>query len=1051
MHRTVVFILTCFNILSALSQKGPGGIETISNTPFWYDGTQINQTSGTSVATWPNTGANVEDAVQASATNRPTYLTNQLNSQPVVSFDGVNDYLEIASNNDLDNNGPYAARTISLVFTTGADITTRQVVYEEGGGTRGLNVYIYNGNLYMAGWNQASDGAGAPWNFAAINTGIAASTSYIITYILNGNSTTTGTINGYLNSTSFGTIPNVGLLYNHNNAVLGGEDNGSHYETGSSSTDGKYFKGRIAEIVILNQAINDSDRIILDNYLAAKYNLSIGGNDYYTMDNAGNGHYDFEMAGVGRISASDLNSSAQGPSYIEISNATDLGNAEYILWGHDGNDDSYTANTSDVPSGENIYSRMNRSWRASVGGAPGTVDLSVFLDITCTAAFEPDNAVLLIDTDLDNNFNDETVAGGGVIVLTDVGNGEFQTTGLTLTNGSHFTIGFEINAPVSYTQVTGPGGIGDGTINRFWFNIESLDQTDNTRVNAWTNDGGATQNFTQSTANNQPTYRVNLQNGFSGLTFDGVNDYLVLANNNDINTGGPFSTRTFFVVFNTGTDITTRQVIYEEGGTGRGLNIYISAGSIYVGGWNLNTDGSDAPWGFSGTSSVIAANTTYVVTFEFNGNSCKTGNMSMYLNGTHIGSISNIGRLYAHTGAIGLGAMNGDTYFESGSSSGNGHYFEGTINELIIYNQVLFAPQRIIIENYLAAKYDLTLSSEQYVEDQAVNGDFDYQVAGIGRLNGIEYDADAQGTGVIRILNPGDLGDDEYLLWGHNNAAYSADNTSDVPPGVEARFVREWRFTETNSSGVSVDVGSVDIRWDLSDYPGSDASNLALLIDTNNDGSYADESPITGATHLGAEIFEFTGVTQISNGVRMTLGTTDATNTPLPISLLEFTATPADGAVNLLWKTASELNNDYFTIERSADGVVFHEILRVRGAGNSSQTLTYQIQDQQPLTGISYYRLKQTDYDGQYEYFEMVRVRFEQGDTDLLIYPNPTADFIHVNRAQEVRIYSLSGVEMTHQALVKSQGQQSVLDLRSFPAGYYLLNVGTTTKRIIKR
>jgi hypothetical protein len=96
----------------------------------------------------------------------------------------------------------------------------------------------------------------------------------------------------------------------------------------------------------------------------------------------------------------------------------------------------------------------------------------------------------------------------------------------------------------------------------------------------------------------------------------------------------------------------------------------------------------------------------------------------------------------------------------------------------------------------------------------------------------------------------------------------------------------------------------------------------------------------------------------------------------LPIELLDFTAKVFSQCVSLTWLTAAEINNDFFTIERSRNGVNWEILTFVQGAGNSNQVLTYTWEDDQPLNGISYYRLKQTDFDGQFEYFVPVAVNF---------------------------------------------------------------------------
>ncbi|MFT5777719.1 MAG: hypothetical protein ACI837_000667 [Crocinitomicaceae bacterium] len=113
-------------------------------------------------------------------------------------------------------------------------------------------------------------------------------------------------------------------------------------------------------------------------------------------------------------------------------------------------------------------------------------------------------------------------------------------------------------------------------------------------------------------------------------------------------------------------------------------------------------------------------------------------------------------------------------------------------------------------------------------------------------------------------------------------------------------------------------------------------------------------------------------------------------NSPLPIELLSFTAVVKNENVELNWVTASEINNDYFTIERSIDGINFTSISTINGAGHSTQTLFYAMVDIAPLSGISYYRLKQTDYDGETSYSSIEAVEFSKIDTIIFeIYPNP--------------------------------------------------------------
>ncbi len=99
-------------------------------------------------------------------------------------------------------------------------------------------------------------------------------------------------------------------------------------------------------------------------------------------------------------------------------------------------------------------------------------------------------------------------------------------------------------------------------------------------------------------------------------------------------------------------------------------------------------------------------------------------------------------------------------------------------------------------------------------------------------------------------------------------------------------------------------------------------------------------------------------------------------NNPLPIELIYFKANTENKNILLEWATAAEINNDFFTIERSIDGRNWDIIDYVQGAGNSNITIYYEYKDKNPVEGISYYRLKQTDYDGQFEYFGPVAISF---------------------------------------------------------------------------
>ena len=110
---------------------------------------------------------------------------------------------------------------------------------------------------------------------------------------------------------------------------------------------------------------------------------------------------------------------------------------------------------------------------------------------------------------------------------------------------------------------------------------------------------------------------------------------------------------------------------------------------------------------------------------------------------------------------------------------------------------------------------------------------------------------------------------------------------------------------------------------------------------------------------------------------------------PLPIELLFFKAIQSGDKVTVSWATASELNFDYFSVERSANGLDFGELEQVKGHGTTNERNDYRLEDRDPLIGKNYYRLKSVDFDGYTEYFKVVVVDFS-GEKTFSIAPNPT-------------------------------------------------------------
>ena len=110
----------------------------------------------------------------------------------------------------------------------------------------------------------------------------------------------------------------------------------------------------------------------------------------------------------------------------------------------------------------------------------------------------------------------------------------------------------------------------------------------------------------------------------------------------------------------------------------------------------------------------------------------------------------------------------------------------------------------------------------------------------------------------------------------------------------------------------------------------------------------------------------------------------------LPIELIHFNAIMSEDRVEISWTTASEINNDYFVVEKSEDALVWSEVITAKGSGNSNYIINYFEVDNNPLIGLSYYRLTQVDFDGGQETFNIIPVENAiMGEGIMNIYPNP--------------------------------------------------------------
>ena len=169
---------------------------------------------------------------------------------------------------------------------------------------------------------------------------------------------------------------------------------------------------------------------------------------------------------------------------------------------------------------------------------------------------------------------------------------------------------------------------------------------------------------------------------------------------------------------------------------------------------------------------------------------------------------------------------------------------------------------------------------------------------------------------------------------------------------------------------------------------------------------------------------------------------------PAPVELLNFNGLYNHGNVDLTWQTATEVNNDYFELQRSIDGINFSTIANIDGAGNSSSILDYDYTDVGVSGTILYYRLLQYDFDGTISASKIISVRLDKtGSAPILIMPNPFSNSFTLTKmyaeVATVSVYDVLGRLLEQK--VTTEGELSITLGEALSNGSYIVQYATTT------
>lgn len=222
-----------------------------------------------------------------------------------------------------------------------------------------------------------------------------------------------------------------------------------------------------------------------------------------------------------------------------------------------------------------------------------------------------------------------------------------------------------------------------------------------------------------------------------------------------------------------------------------------------------------------------------------------------------------------------------------------------------------------------------------------------------------------------------------------------------------------------------------------------------------------DLGPFVRPTCTGDVMLTWTGKTNAACGGTTCIAENSISALVLPVELIQFQAKEQEGLVKLNWATASELNSSHFELERSSDGREFEKIGKVLGVGTSAERTDYKFQDKEPLIGGNYYRLRQVDFDGAFDYSKIVYVNVKNS-SEMVFFPTQVQSLATLQFNTEeggdlnISIFDSLGKMIMSKAFIADEGLNSYdLEIGHLAPGAYFISIEgeryqVTTTRFVK-
>lgn len=317
-------------------------------------------------------------------------------------------------------------------------------------------------------------------------------------------------------------------------------------------------------------------------------------------------------------------------------------------------------------------------------------------------------------------------------------------------------------------------------------------------------------------------------------------------------------------------------------------------------------------------------------------------------------------------------------------------------------------------------------------------------------------------SGSISNLNV--AGDTWYMEYytGPATAESLVNNLTPVAPILTIASGEYWKVGDGAAVGRTARIG---LSWGIeSEVSATSAQRQSLQVVLWNDALTRWDN--YGGTNFSAGHTQSRGTFNSSSSISfseniVTLGSTESAN-PLPVVLTAFSGRNENGFNKIKWSTASELNNDYFELQRSGNGETFTTIGILQGKGTTSALSNYLYDDEAPLVGNNYYRLKQVDFNGAFEYSRIILVTNDSEDAvfNISVFPNPLAEGTLLNIRSikdneyeaQVVVRDMTGRVLTSYSVGSETFSERTVDTGTWSgAGIYIVEMTQGKKRVFRR